>query len=577
MATNIVLNGVVYAIPDVGEETWGTSLSDFFIAIPQGVLQKSGGTFTLTANANFGANFGLLAAYFSTRGALPSTAGLIRLNLSDTIGWRNNANDGNLLLAVNGSNALTFNGSVLQVVATMPAHTFKGNNTGGASNPLDLTIAEMIAELGSTAATASLLVARDVNANARVNNLIENFATTVTAAGTTTLVVGSPRTQQFTGSTTQTVVLPDATTLVVGQQFVILNRSSGVVTVNANGGGLVQAVAASSQSIVTVTNIGSAAGVWDSNYSAPAGTGTVTSVAMTVPTALFAASPVSGSPVTITGTLAPVLATQTANTLFAGPTSGSAATPTFRAQVAADRPLSVVSKTTTYGVAATDDVILCSGSAFTVTLPAANALSGRQLVIKKTDASLTNIITIAADGSDTIDGAASTTLNTQYEVLTLVSDGTSAWSILDRDYPRTFVSFSMTIDGSTSAPTRGTVAYENSQYKRVSDDSIEILWNYKQTNVGANGSGNYLFTLPNGLSVDTGKLTVDTNGFNSTCGFADIYDGTNTIIGANVKAYNSTQFAIYTTGGFFGSTFAAFGNLNLQVSFRAFVPIDGWS
>lgn len=67
----------------------------------------------------------------------------------------------------------------------------------------------------------------------------------------------------------------------------------------------------------------------------PAGTGTVTSVAMMMPGVLFNTS-VTGSPITTSGTLAPSLATQTANTLLAGPTSGGAATPTFRAMVTAD-------------------------------------------------------------------------------------------------------------------------------------------------------------------------------------------------------------------------------------------------
>jgi hypothetical protein len=47
-------------------------------------------------------------------------------------------------------------------------------------------------------------------------------------------------------------------------------------------------------------------------------------------------STVSGSPVTSSGTLAPTLATQSANTFLAGPSSGSAAAPTFRAITAAD-------------------------------------------------------------------------------------------------------------------------------------------------------------------------------------------------------------------------------------------------
>lgn len=67
----------------------------------------------------------------------------------------------------------------------------------------------------------------------------------------------------------------------------------------------------------------------------PAGTGTVTSVALTVPGVIFS---VSGSPVTTSGTLALSLLTQTANTALMGPTSGGAATPTFRSITSADLP-----------------------------------------------------------------------------------------------------------------------------------------------------------------------------------------------------------------------------------------------
>lgn len=62
--------------------------------------------------------------------------------------------------------------------------------------------------------------------------------------------------------------------------------------------------------------------------------GTVTSVALSAPSELT----VSGSPVTTSGTLTLTKATQTANTVWAGPTSGGVAQPTFRALVAADLP-----------------------------------------------------------------------------------------------------------------------------------------------------------------------------------------------------------------------------------------------
>src|SRR5271166_4273607 len=61
----------------------------------------------------------------------------------------------------------------------------------------------------------------------------------------------------------------------------------------------------------------------------------VTSVALALPASVFS---VSGSPVTASGTLTGSLVTQTANTVWAGPTTGAASNPTFRALVAADLP-----------------------------------------------------------------------------------------------------------------------------------------------------------------------------------------------------------------------------------------------
>lgn len=80
-----------------------------------------------------------------------------------------------------------------------------------------------------------------------------------------------------------------------------------------------------------------AEGVWtiDAGTGSGGGDGTVTSVSLSAPTNLFT---VSGSPVTTAGTLAMTLVTQSANQVFAGPTSGGAAAPGFRALVAADIP-----------------------------------------------------------------------------------------------------------------------------------------------------------------------------------------------------------------------------------------------
>lgn len=64
------------------------------------------------------------------------------------------------------------------------------------------------------------------------------------------------------------------------------------------------------------------------------GNGTVTSVFFAAPSMFD----VTGSPVTSAGTIDMTLGIQSANRVFAGPTTGAAATPTWRALVAADLP-----------------------------------------------------------------------------------------------------------------------------------------------------------------------------------------------------------------------------------------------
>jgi hypothetical protein len=70
----------------------------------------------------------------------------------------------------------------------------------------------------------------------------------------------------------------------------------------------------------------------------PAGAGSVTSVALTIAVPAFMTQAVTGSPITSTGTFAITLAfaNQAANTFLAGPSSGAAAAPSFRALSAAD-------------------------------------------------------------------------------------------------------------------------------------------------------------------------------------------------------------------------------------------------
>jgi len=99
------------------------------------------------------------------------------------------------------------------------------------------------------------------------------------------------------------------------------------------------------------------------------GSGTVTSVGLSLP-AIFS---VTNSPVTTSGTLTGTLTTQLANLFLAGPTTGSAAIPAFRALVAADLPnTTVAAGSYTYGSFTVDGsgriTIASSGSAATTSL-----------------------------------------------------------------------------------------------------------------------------------------------------------------------------------------------------------------
>jgi|HubBroStandDraft_1064217.scaffolds.fasta_scaffold00161_58 hypothetical protein len=83
----------------------------------------------------------------------------------------------------------------------------------------------------------------------------------------------------------------------------------------------------------------------------PGGIGTVSSVGLTFAVPAFLTVAVTGSPITTSGTLAITLAlaNESANTALLGPTTGSAAPPTFRALVTADLPAVLVPGVTLTG------------------------------------------------------------------------------------------------------------------------------------------------------------------------------------------------------------------------------------
>ena len=100
-----------------------------------------------------------------------------------------------------------------------------------------------------------------------INNIKGNYTSTVSSSGTLTLVNSSNYTQNISGTSPHTIVTPDATTMTAGMGYYITNNSTGVLTVNKNGGTLLQTVAAGQTLALTVSDISSAAGIWNTEYS----------------------------------------------------------------------------------------------------------------------------------------------------------------------------------------------------------------------------------------------------------------------------------------------------------------------
>ena len=76
-------------------------------------------------------------------------------------------------------------------------------------------------------------------------------------------------------------------------------------------------------------------------------------------------------------------------------------------------------------------ILLCDATAanITINLPAANVAHGWEYIVKKIDVSA-NTITLDGSGAETIDGAATLVIGTQWNAVHIHCDGT-AWFVLN--------------------------------------------------------------------------------------------------------------------------------------------------
>ena len=141
---------------------------------------------------------------------------------------------------------------------------------------------------------------------------------------------------------------------------------------------------------------------------------------------VFGTSPTLASPV-ITGTLTAGGGVGSSGQVLQSTGTG------IQWAAAASNVMSVTTKTSNYGVSTGDgdDVLVrtdCTSGAVTITLYTAVGNTGKMVSVKKIDSSA-NAVTIATTSSQTIDGSTTKTISSQYNSLTMVSNGTN-WDII---------------------------------------------------------------------------------------------------------------------------------------------------
>jgi hypothetical protein len=215
------------------------------------------------------------------------------------------------------------------------------------------------------------------------------------------------------------------------------------------------------------------------------------------------------------------------------------------------RAMAVATKTGDYTATTSDDFLIfdANGASRTLTLYAASGNAGRVIRVKRVDSTAYapgNLVTIDANASETIDGATTKKLCTQYEEFTLVCDGTG-WHVLDHTYPSAWESFTPTGTWSSNTTYAG-------KWRRVGD-SIEV-----QTLVSTSGaptSADLSVNIPNSASwtIDTAK--------GSFTGLSTILDGVvhvldgGTALYSGVPVYSSTTavlLRVHAAGGTFTTT-----------------------
>lgn len=163
---------------------------------------------------------------------------------------------------IGSSAAATINNNVVSLgkIQQVGALQLLGNAT--TSSPVNVATVPM-----SALATGGAVCLRDASGNAYFNNAAVNSTSIATAAATTALAASSPGSIVFTGTTTQTVTLPDATTVPRGWTVRLFNDSTGAITVNSSTNSPVSVLTGGMSGVFVSSATTPAAGEWRAGIS----------------------------------------------------------------------------------------------------------------------------------------------------------------------------------------------------------------------------------------------------------------------------------------------------------------------
>jgi hypothetical protein len=230
--------------------------------------------------------------------------------------------NGNINITPNGTGAVQISGAyTLPTTAGTNGYALITNGSSAASWQAISTILNLAAG-GATTSSVNLLnqtltiaggngITTSVSGQTVTISSIGagGYTSTATGGTTTTLTASSSANQFFVGTTTQTVKLPDTSTLTVGQEYIITNNSTGALTIQTSAAGALATINAGTQVTFTVASTSAQTWVQEiTGFNSSTGTGaavfatnasltgtSITNASLTTPTIGYGGASFTGS------------------------------------------------------------------------------------------------------------------------------------------------------------------------------------------------------------------------------------------------------------------------------------------